>query len=176
MFAPRSNITVAARQIAQLAERCTILSRFKADPIHCGIAAYHGPREPPDAVFADAVKESVLKPDAQYFDMPKDAYFGTNDAAVDALRSDPHAAPTALGAPSDDDDRAWSSALVRVKLPWPGGGRDELFGHVSHVVDCFCMFESEAGRGRVLDRFWARLKQTKFAPPSGRESAVCTLG
>jgi hypothetical protein len=117
MFAPRSNITVAARQIAQLAERCTILSRFKADPIYYGIAAYRGSWERPDAVFADAVKATVLKGDAQNFDMPKDAYFDTNDAAGDALRPDPHAAPTALGAPSDDHDRTWSSALFSVKLP-----------------------------------------------------------
>ena len=65
MFAPCRNIIVAARHIAQLAERCTILSRFKADPIYRGIAAYHGPWERPDAVFADAVKTSVLKGVAQ---------------------------------------------------------------------------------------------------------------
>ena len=52
----------------------TILSRFKADPIYGGIAAYHGPCERPDAVFADAVKASVLKGVAQTFDMAKDAY------------------------------------------------------------------------------------------------------
>ena len=56
MFAPCPNITVAARQIAQFAERCKTLSRFKADPIHCAIAAYHGSWERPDTVFADAVK------------------------------------------------------------------------------------------------------------------------
>jgi len=117
MFAPCPNITVAARQTAQLAERRTIVSRFKADPIYCGIAAYHGSWERPDAVFADAVKATVVKGDAQNFDMSEDAYFDTSDAAGDALKPDPHAAPIALGAPFDDHDRAWSSALFPLKLP-----------------------------------------------------------
>jgi hypothetical protein len=117
MFAPCLNIAFATSQIAQLAERCKTLWRFKADPIYCAIAAYHGSWERPDAVFADAVKATVVKGDAQNFDMSGDAYFDTDDAAGDALKPDPHAAPIALGAPFDDHDRAWSSALFPLKLP-----------------------------------------------------------
>jgi hypothetical protein len=117
MFAPCPNIAFAARQIAQLAERCKTLSRFKADPIYCAIAAYHGSWERPDAAFADAVNATVVNGDAQNFDVPTDRYFDSDDVAGDALKLDPHAAPTALGAPSDDHDRAWSSALFPLKLP-----------------------------------------------------------
>jgi hypothetical protein len=116
MFAPCPNIALAAGQIGQF-ERCKTLWRFKADPIYCAIAAYHGSWERPDAVFADAVKATVVKGDAQNFDMSEDAYFDTSDAAGDALKPDPHAAPIALGAPLDDRDRAWSSALFPLKLP-----------------------------------------------------------
>jgi hypothetical protein len=60
MFAPCPNITVAAREIAQLAERCTTFSRLKGDPIYCAIAAYHGSWDQPDLVFADGVKTTVV--------------------------------------------------------------------------------------------------------------------
>src|SRR5579864_2652250 len=53
MFAPCRNITVAVRQIAQLAERCKTFSRLKVDPIYCAIAAYHGSWDQPDLAFAD---------------------------------------------------------------------------------------------------------------------------
>src|SRR5262249_48217891 len=44
MFAPCANITIAARQIAQLGERCKTSQRIKDDPIYCAVAVYHGSR------------------------------------------------------------------------------------------------------------------------------------
>jgi hypothetical protein len=38
MFVPCSNITVAASQIAQLAERCKTSLHFNGDPIYCAVA------------------------------------------------------------------------------------------------------------------------------------------
>jgi hypothetical protein len=135
MFAPCPNITFAASQIAQLAQRCKTLSRFKADPIYCAIAAYHGSWERPDAAFADAVKATVAKGDAQNFEMPTDGYFDTNDAAGDAFKPDPHAASTALGAPSDDHDRAWSSALFPMKLPQAEPASTDVPHHSRSAVE-----------------------------------------
>jgi hypothetical protein len=117
MFVPCPNITVAAGQIAQLAARCKTLSRFEAEPIYCAIAAYRGSWERPDAVFADAVKVSVAKGDAQNFDLPEYSYFGPNDVAGHALTADPKAVAPTRGAPSGDDERAWSSALFPMKQP-----------------------------------------------------------
>src|ERR1700682_2020913 len=56
MFVPCMNITFAARQIAQLVERCTAIPHFKADPLYCAIAVYRGSWERPDTMFADGVK------------------------------------------------------------------------------------------------------------------------
>src|SRR5215467_13799577 len=53
MFAPCSNITVAARQITQLAERCKTSTHFNGNPIYCAIAAYRGSWERPDNAFVD---------------------------------------------------------------------------------------------------------------------------
>jgi hypothetical protein len=47
LFAPCPNIAFAARQIAQLSDRCRTLACFKAGPIYCAIAAYHGSWERP---------------------------------------------------------------------------------------------------------------------------------
>ena len=62
MFAPCPNITLAARPITQLAERCKTTS--KTDPIYCAIAAYRGSWDRPDARFADAVGATVEKGNA----------------------------------------------------------------------------------------------------------------
>jgi hypothetical protein len=110
MFAPCPNITLAARQIAQLSERCKTIPRFKADPIHCAIAAYHGSWDQPDTNFANAVRASVEKGDAPDFDMPKDTNF--NFADVDAAVSPPlRDARVPPKIASDDRRRGWSSAL-----------------------------------------------------------------
>jgi hypothetical protein len=111
MFAPCPNITVAARQIAQLGERCKTLPSFKADPGHCAIAAYGGSWDRPDNGFADAVRATVAKGDAPNFDMPKGTNFDLGDVGV-AIAPPPVLNTTAapIVAP-DDRQRGWSSAL-----------------------------------------------------------------
>jgi hypothetical protein len=79
LFAPCPNITLAARQITRLAERCKTTS--KPDPIYCAIAAYRGSWDRPDTRFAGAVRATVEKGNAPNFDMRKDAYFDAGDIA-----------------------------------------------------------------------------------------------
>ena len=55
MFTPCLNISMAARQITQLVDRCKAVPSFKVDPVHCAIAAYRGSWDHPDNKFADAV-------------------------------------------------------------------------------------------------------------------------
>jgi hypothetical protein len=111
MFAPCSNITSAARQIAQLAELCRASSRSKGDPIRCAIAAYHGSWERPDASFADAVGTSVAKNDAPDFEMPSSAGIETADSSSQQSTRD---AATASSAAPDDRERALQSALFPI--------------------------------------------------------------
>jgi hypothetical protein len=114
MFAPCPNITIAAREIAQLGERCTTTPRFKGDPIYCAIAAYHGAWDRPDNTFADAVMASVAKNDAPDFEMPKDTGFdfaNVESATQPAFHDTATAPPLA----PDDRQRGWSSALFPAK-------------------------------------------------------------
>ena len=113
MFAPCPNITIAARQIAQLKARCKNAS--KSDPIYCAIAAYHGSWVRLDSKFADAVRATVEKGNAPNFEMPKDAYFDPDDIAVEAPTSDQRAAITASTSIPPDQARGWSSALFPPK-------------------------------------------------------------
>src|SRR5262249_45216345 len=69
LFAPCPNITLAARQLAQLVERCKTTSN--PDPIYCAIAAYRGSWDRPDTRFADTGRPTVGKGNAPNFDMPK---------------------------------------------------------------------------------------------------------
>jgi hypothetical protein len=135
MFAPCPNITFAARQIAQLGERCKMLPPFKADPIYCAIAAYHGSWERPDTAFADAVKATVVKGDAPNFDMPKDAYFDYNEIASEPLAPGPHAGLTAPAVTSDDRERGWSSALFPVKAPKSDSASADVPNHDRHAEE-----------------------------------------
>jgi hypothetical protein len=114
MFAPCPNITVAARQIARLTERCKTLPSFKADPGHCAIAAYRGSWDRPDTAFADAVRATVAKGDAPNFDMPKNTKFDFVEVgtAIPPPVLDGIAAPTIV---PDDRQRSWSSALFPPK-------------------------------------------------------------
>src|SRR5712691_3886054 len=94
MFASCANITLAAQQIAQFAERCETSPRLKGDPICCAIA----------------VRTSVANNDAPDFEMPKDASFDFADvdsATQPALHDTTTAPPLA----PDDRQRGWSSAL-----------------------------------------------------------------
>ena len=117
MFAPCMNITFAARQIAQLVERCTAIPHFKADPLYCAIAIYSGSWERPDTMFADAVKATVVKGDAPNFDMPQDGNFDSSDIASHTLKPDRHGGLTAPALSSEDRERGWSSALFPAKAP-----------------------------------------------------------
>jgi hypothetical protein len=114
MFTPCPNITVAARQIAQLGQRCKSIPRFETDPVHCAIATYHGSWDQPDNRFADAVRASAAKGDAPNFDMPKDTKLDFADigAAIPPLELNATAAPTVV---PDDRQRGWSSALFPAK-------------------------------------------------------------
>jgi hypothetical protein len=119
LFVPCVNITMAARQIAQLGERCRTVPRFKTGLIDCAIAVYRGSWEQPDTSFAQAVKASIAKADAPNFDLPKDAYFDPADSASETPVADPHV--TFAGSVGDRDDRqcGWSSALFPAKPPQP---------------------------------------------------------
>jgi len=114
MFAPCSNITIAARQIAQLAERCKMSPHLNRDPIYCAIAAYRGSWERPDNRFADAVRTSVANNDAPDFEMP--ARTDVNATEVRSARR-PAFRDTAMAPPAapDDRERARLSPLFPVK-------------------------------------------------------------
>ena len=114
MFAPCSNITVAARQIAQLAERCKTSPHFNGDPIYCAIAAYRGSWGRPDNAFADAVKTSVANNDAPDFEMPAET--GGEAAKVRPAPRPPfHDTAKAPPVAPDDRERARLSRLFPVK-------------------------------------------------------------
>ena len=113
MFAPCPNITLAARQITQLVERCKATS--KPDSISCAIAAYHGSWDRPDTWFADAVLATMKKGNTPNFDMPNDAYLGADDVAADAPPARQHAALTPPALTLDGRERGWSSALFPAK-------------------------------------------------------------
>jgi hypothetical protein len=117
LFAPCPNITLAARQITQLAERCKTAS--KPDPTYCAIAAYRGSWDRPDTRFAHAVQATVEKGNAPNFDLPKDAYFDASDTASQTPMRSQDAALTAPASTLDDRMRAWSSALFPARSPKP---------------------------------------------------------
>jgi hypothetical protein len=117
MFVPCMNITFAARQIAQLVERCTAIPHFKADPLYCAIAVYRGSWERPDTMFADAVRTTLVKGDAPNFDMPQDGNFDSSAIASHTLKPDRDGAQSAPAVRSDDRERGWSSALFPAKPP-----------------------------------------------------------
>jgi hypothetical protein len=113
MFAPCSNITSAARQIAQLAELCRTSSRAKGNPIHCAVAAWHGSWERPDNSFADAVRTSVANNDAPDFEMPAGAGIETADIGASRQLASRDAAAAQSTMP-DDRERARLSPLFPV--------------------------------------------------------------
>ncbi len=114
LFAPCPNITLAARQIAQLAERCETSPRVKDDPIYCAIAVYRGSWERPDNAFADAVRTSVANNDAPDFEIR--ANTGIGAAGIESAPQ-PEIHDTAMSPPRalDDRERGWSSALFPAK-------------------------------------------------------------
>ena len=122
MFTPCLNISMAARQITQLVDRCKTAPSFKADPVHCAIAAYRGSWDHPDNKFADAVATSAANGDAPNFDMPETTDVGSGELVPEARVAGQHASTTSPGAP-DDQQRGWSSALFPP--------RSQAFGRVS---------------------------------------------
>jgi hypothetical protein len=110
MFVPCANIAVAARQIAQLMDRCKTDPRFAANPIHCAIAAYRGSWEHPDTKFADAVLTSVANGDAPNFDMSDEPDGGMSDERPKTPVA-AEAAPTASSVATDEQQQGWSSGL-----------------------------------------------------------------
>ena len=122
MFTPCLNISMAARQIAQLVDRCKTAPSVETDPIHCAIAAYRGSWDHPDNKFADAVQTSVAKGDAPNFDMPNDSYVASGDIAPAAALAG-HGAVTTPPNTADDQQQGWSSALFPA--------RSQQFGRLS---------------------------------------------
>jgi hypothetical protein len=122
MFTPCLNISMAARQTAQLVDRCKTVPAFRADPIHCAIAAYRRSWDRPDNKFADAVQTSVAKGDAPNFDMPDDSHVGSGDAAPEVARTGQRTFTTPA-VTLDDQQQGWSSALFPA--------RSQQFGRVS---------------------------------------------
>jgi hypothetical protein len=113
MFMPCPNISIAARQISQLVERCKDAPHSTADSTRCGIAAYRGSWDHPDTKFADAVLTSAAKGDAPDFDMP-----GKIDGPLDAASELPVSGQrisTERSVSVDDQLQAWSSALFPTK-------------------------------------------------------------
>jgi hypothetical protein len=109
MFAPCANITLAARQLAGLAERCSATAT--AEPIYCAIAAYHGSWDQPDTWFADAVRSSVERAGVPNIDMPNDSYFDASDTAARTPPPNLNASPHTRLTTSDERERGWFSAL-----------------------------------------------------------------
>jgi hypothetical protein len=113
MFAPCPNVTLAARQLTRLIERCNAASN--PDSTYCAIAAYRGSWDRPDIGFADAVRAIVEEGTAPNLDLPKDAYFDATDTASNMPRRKPQAAPSTPGLQSGDRARGFSSALFSTK-------------------------------------------------------------
>ena len=122
VFTPCLNISMAARQIAQLVDRCKTVPALSTGPAHCAIAAYRGSWDHPDDKFADAVQTSVAKGDAPNFDMPNDSYVASGDIAPEAPLAVPRGFTTAPNS-LDDQQQGWSSALFPA--------RSQQFGRVS---------------------------------------------
>jgi hypothetical protein len=114
-FMPCLNISMAARQITQLVDRCKAVPSFRADPVHCAIAAYRGSWDHPDNKFADAVTTSAANGDAPNFDMADSTGVRSGELVPEALGAGQHASTSPPGAP-DDQQRGWSSALFPPRL------------------------------------------------------------
>jgi hypothetical protein len=123
-FAPCPNITLAARQLTQLVERCKMTS--KPAPTYCAIAAYRGSWDRPDTRFADSVRATVRRGNTPNFDMSKDAYFDASDIASDTPTSGPDAALSPPASTPDDRVRGWSSPLFPAKSPKPDSTSAEV--------------------------------------------------
>jgi hypothetical protein len=125
MFMPCSNIAMAARQITLLVERCKTVPSFKADPVHCAIAAYRGAWDRPDNKFADAVATSAANGDAPNFDMPDSTDVGLAELVPEARVAGQPASTASPGAPNDRQ-QGWSSALFPPRSKPFGGNATSI--------------------------------------------------
>jgi hypothetical protein len=112
---------MAARQIAQLVDRCKTVPPVATDPIHCAIAAYRGSWDHPDNKFADAVQTLMVKGDAPNFDMPDDSNVASGDLAPEAVLAGQGAFTTPPNK-LDDQQQGWSSALFPARSQQFGRG------------------------------------------------------
>jgi hypothetical protein len=110
MLMPCPNVSIAARQITQLIDRCKIAPLFTARSIHCAIAAYRGSWDHPDNKFADAVLTSLATGDAPNFDMSDDIGDRSGEVATEPSVAGRRILTTRSVAP-DDQQQGWSSAL-----------------------------------------------------------------
>jgi hypothetical protein len=158
MFAPCSNITLAARQLAMLAARCN--ERSKSDASYCAIGAYHGSWDHPDTWFADAVRASVEKGGVPNIDVPKDGYFDASDTATGTAQPTPNVSRHARPATSDDRERGWSSALFPAGATKPDSTSTET-NESSVVRD-----SSAPSAAGVAPTSHTAAAETLFVPPS----------
>jgi hypothetical protein len=142
MLMPCPNISIAARQITQLTDRCKVTPRFTANSIHCAIAAYRGSWDHPDNKFAGAVLISVTTGDAPNFDMPDEIESRSNDGAAEAPVARQRIF-TARPAASDDQQQAWSSTLFPARSK-------QLVGTNSSSADADRLQESSTMTARPM--------------------------
>jgi hypothetical protein len=142
MLMPCANISIAARQLSQLIERCEVAPRLTTDSIHCAVAAYRGSWERPDANFADAVLASAAKGDAPDFDMPGEIGERLGAAASELPVSGQRISPERSDA-AGDQLQAWSSPLFPTRVK-----QDGVTGASSPSADR--LQESSARSGRPM--------------------------
>jgi hypothetical protein len=143
MFTPCLNISMAARQITQLVDRCKTVPPVRTNPIHCAIAAYRGSWDHPDNKFADAVQTSVANGDAPNFDMPDDSYVASGDVTPETARAGQRTfttPPVTL----DDQQQGSSSALFPA--------RSQQFGRLSTSTN---LNDPDASRSQESSEFTA---------------------
>ena len=126
LFAPCPNITLGARRLTELIQRCKTAS--KPDPTYCAVAAYRGSWEWPDTRFADTVRATVEKGNAPNFEMPKDAYFEGSDVASETSATSAQAALTSQELQLDDRMRGWSSSLFPARSSQPDSLSADVHG------------------------------------------------
>jgi hypothetical protein len=102
MIMPCPNISIAARQITQLSDRCKAITLFMAnDPLCDQCISW---------LVAAAVLTSVARGDAPNFDMSDDLGHRSNDVATEAPVAGQRIS-TARSVAADDQQQARSSAL-----------------------------------------------------------------
>jgi hypothetical protein len=149
VFMPCPNITSAAQQITDLAERCKTVSGLPGDRTLCAVAAYHGTWQRPDTRFAAAVIASVQTGDAPNFDMADETTSESNPVTANTLAVRRRVGSETPWPPSDDSQTAWSSALFPTKKQQPNGASTGESG-ANYPAD-----DPQPSRERSVDRMTA---------------------